>query len=172
MDKFLVPRRLLVFANSLVLLLQMSLASSRKSIKKEKTIRVQPEKISDIESPRYFDCEDTSFGHQSPNGGALITFPKRGSMSAAEFRDNNCGDLASPLVKEFEQKKHTFDDEARAIIKIKSLNLPWVNSGDELQNLKQRFVAWKLDFKGRLKEAKSKVQKPGSTDGDKNRRKW
>lgn len=150
----------------------MSMASSRKSIKKENTIRIQPEKISDIESPRFFDCEDTSFGHQSPSGGALIKFSKRGTMSAAECRDNTCLDLDSPLVKEFEQKKHTFDDEARAIMKIRSLNLPWVNSGDELQNLKQRFVAWKLDFKGRLKEAKSKVQKPGIIDGDKNRRKW
>ncbi|XP_057766552.1 myosin-2-like [Salvia miltiorrhiza] len=148
--------------------LQMSLATARKSISSEKS-SVQSEKSSDTESPRFYDCEDAS--PENPGAGAIVKYSDKGTIAAT--CEDKCGlDLATPLANEFEQKKHKFDDEARAIIRIKSVNLPWISPGDELQNLKHRFAAWKTDFKGRLKEAKSKSQKPGHTDGDKVRRKW
>lgn len=148
----------------------MSLVAARKSISTDKTIG-QPEKLPDGESPRFFDCEDSSSGALVPAGSAHGRVPNTDTTAAA-CGDSSCGlELAVPLSKEFDQKKHKFDDEARAIAKLKSLNIPWVTGGDELLSLKHRFAAWKTDFKGKLKDAKSKVQKPGY-DAEKIRRKW
>lgn len=150
----------------------MSLVAARKSISTDKTIG-QTEKIPDGESPRFFDCEDSSSGALVPAGGAdgRVPIPKTDTTAAACGDSSSGLELAVPLSKECEQKKHKFDDEARAIAKLKSLNIPWVTGGDELLSLKHRFAAWKTDFKGRLKDAKSKVQKPGY-DAEKIRRKW
>lgn len=148
-----------------VVLLQMSLAAARMSISTDKTLS-QPEKLPDSESPRFFDCEDSSSGALVPAGFTHDREPKVETTAAAS------GDSSRGLeLAELEQNKHKYDDEARAIVKLKSLNIPWVTGGDELLSIKHKFAAWKTDIKGRLKDAKSKVPKPGY-DAEKIRRKW
>ncbi|KAG6393772.1 hypothetical protein SASPL_144343 [Salvia splendens] len=144
--------------------LQMSLVAARKSTSSEKS---NTEKSSDTESPQFYDCDDASSVISS--SGSLAKFPCK-SITASTCGDMGGLELAVPLVNE--QKRHKYGDEARAMIKLKSLNIPWLSPIDELHNLKNRLSAWKMGFKSRSKDANAKSQKPGEADGNKARRKW
>lgn len=100
------------------------------------------------------------------------------NLAAAEkslVADNNAGkpgrgdgDLKK-LEQEFEQRKQTFDDEAKSIIEVKSSN----SRVEDFRRLKRVFKAWKKDYKVRLREAKAKIHVSGvGGDADRHKRKW
>ncbi|CAI9760466.1 unnamed protein product [Fraxinus pennsylvanica] len=124
--------------------LQINLAAAKKSLGAENTMGQLGR--DGFPSPRYYDSEDMSMGTQTPG--------------------------VNPLLKEFEQRKQNFDDEARAIVESKSGQSPSLNTSEELRKLKQRFEEWKKDYKVRLKEAKAKVHRLGNSEAEKHRRSW
>ncbi|KAI3457512.1 hypothetical protein Pfo_014175 [Paulownia fortunei] len=151
--------------------LQMSLAAAKKSLGTDNTIG-QPGKLHGAQSPCFYDSEDMSLGPQTPGGSTPVRFLNN-FIEAAAGGDTNGGlNPVSPLVKEFEKRKQNFDDEAQAIVEVKSGHAPSVNPVEELRSLKHRFEAWKKDFKVRLREAKVKAHRLGHAEAEKHRRKW
>ncbi|KAG8386266.1 hypothetical protein BUALT_Bualt03G0131200 [Buddleja alternifolia] len=149
--------------------LQMSLAAAKKSLGTDSTIG-QPGKLHSSQSPRSYDSEDASMGPHTPGCSTPVRFLNNGIESAAGEDMNGNSNAVSPLVKEFEQRKQNFDDEALAIVEAKSGHS--LNPIEELRRLKQRFEAWKKDYKVRLREAKAKVHRMGHVEAEKHRRKW
>ncbi|KAL8510367.1 hypothetical protein ACS0TY_017250 [Phlomoides rotata] len=152
--------------------LQMSLAAAKNSLVANNTIS-QPGRLGGTQSPQFYDSEDMSMGTQTPGGSTPIRYVNNG-MDDVLSRDTNGGlDPVSHLVKEFEQTKQNFDDEARVIIEVKSgTHSPSLNPVEEFRRLKHRFEAWKKDYKVRLREAKAKVHRLARGEAEKNRRKW
>ncbi|KAK6131574.1 hypothetical protein DH2020_034685 [Rehmannia glutinosa] len=148
---------------------QMSLAAAKKSLGSDNTTS-QPGKISGFQSPCFYDSED--MGPQTPTVSTEVRFLNNGIEATRGGETNDALNPVSPLVKEFEQRKHNFDDEAQAIVEVKSGHAPSVNLVEELRRLKHNFETWKKDFKVRLREAKAKVHKLGHADAEKHRRKW
>jgi myosin-5 len=86
------------------------------------------------------------------------------------MRDGN-GSLNN-LMKEFEQRRQTFDDDARALVEVRPTGqYANPNSIDELRKLKHKFEGWKKEYKTRLRETKARL-KLGNSEMDKSRRKW
>ncbi|KAK4420685.1 Myosin-2 [Sesamum alatum] len=153
--------------------LQMSLASAQKST--HNTIG-QPGRLDGAQSPQFYDSEDMSMslsmGTQTPGGSTPLRFVNNG-IEELPCRDTNGGlNPVGPLMKEFERRRQNFDEEAQAIVEVKSGHFPSVNPVEELRRLKNRFESWKKDYKVRLKEAKAKAQKLVQNDSEKHRRKW
>lgn len=67
-------------------------------------------------------------------------------------------------MKEFEQRKQTFDNEAKAIIEVKSGHTISGNPDEDFRSLKNKFETWMKDYKARLREAKTKLQKLPSAE--------
>ncbi|KAL5548017.1 hypothetical protein UlMin_003248 [Ulmus minor] len=153
--------------------LQMSLAAARKSLGVDGSIG-QTGRIDAATSPRYYDSEDaTSMGSRTPGAST----PLKLSNSVRDIgvgRDTN-GTLCavSNLMKEFEQQRQTFDDDARALVQIKAgQSASNMNSDDELRKLRIRFESWKKEYKIRLRDTKAKLHKLGNLESEKSRRKW
>lgn len=126
--------------------LQMSLAAAKKS----------------LGSTSPYDSEDTMSGVQTPGGSTPI---------GAGREANGISSAVSHLVKEFEQQKQNFDNDAKAIIEVKS-GVSSGNPGEELRKLKHKFETWKKEYKARLREAKAKLYKLGNSEADRSRRRW
>ncbi|KAK3040310.1 hypothetical protein RJ639_028225 [Escallonia herrerae] len=147
--------------------LQMSLAAGKKSLASDNTAG-QPGRLEGSPSPLYYDSEDTtSMGTQTPGGTTPIKFANAG----AGRETNGALNAVSQLVKEFEVRKQNFDDEAKAIVEVRTGQSP-TNPDEELRRLKHRFESWKKEYKIRLREAKAKVHKLGHSEADKCHRKW
>ncbi|KAK2984719.1 hypothetical protein RJ640_004544 [Escallonia rubra] len=148
--------------------LQMSLAAAKKSVASDNTTG-QPGRFEGSPSPLYYDSEDTtSMGTQTPGGTTPIKFANAG----AGRETNGALNAVSQLVKEFEVRKQNFDDEAKAIVEVRTGQSPSTNPDEELRRLKHRFETWKKEYKIRLREAKAKVHKLGHSEADKCHRKW
>ncbi|KAL0311086.1 UNVERIFIED_CONTAM: Myosin-2 [Sesamum angustifolium] len=155
--------------------LQMSLASAQKSLGTHNTIG-QPGRLDGAQSPQFYDSEDMSMslsmGTQTPGGSTPMRFVNNG-IEELPCRDTNGGlNPVGPLMKEFERRRQNFDEEAQAIVEVKSGHSPPVNPVEDLRRLKHRFESWKKDYKVRLKEAKAKAQKLVQNYSEKHRRKW
>ncbi|KAK4387036.1 Myosin-2 [Sesamum angolense] len=153
----------------------MSLASAQKSLGTHNTIG-QPGRLDGAQSPQFYDSEDMSMslsmGTQTPGGSTPMRFVNNG-IEELPCRDTNGGlNPVGPLMKEFERRRQNFDEEAQAIVEVKSGHSPPVNPVEDLRRLKHRFESWKKDYKVRLKEAKAKAQKLVQNDSEKHRRKW
>ena len=147
-------------------LLQTSLAAAKKSLAADSTAG-QLGRV-DMVSPRYYDSEDVSMGSRTPGGNTPVLFSSA-MPDVVGGRENGL----SNLVKEFEQRKQTFDDDAKSLIDIrKAQPASNMNPGDELRRLKLRFETWKKDYKMRLRETKARLHKRGHAESDKARRKW
>lgn len=148
--------------------MQMSLAAARKSLAVDNT-GGQPGRFDAVSSPRYYDSEDaTSMGSRTPGASTPAKFS---SSHHDGGRDTN-GTLSavSNLVKEFEQQRQTFDDDAKALVVVKpGQSAASVNSDEELRKLKLRFEMWKKEYKVRLRDTKTKLHKLGHSEV---RRKW
>ncbi|XP_061348341.1 myosin-2-like [Gastrolobium bilobum] len=153
--------------------LQMSLAAARKSLAENGN--GQPVR-NDVMSPFGYDSEDaTSMGSRTPRTPGAST-PLKYSTSLSEAgagRDAN-GTLSTVnnLMKEFEQRRQTFDGDARALLEVKTGQSVNTNSVEELRKLKHRFQGWKKEYKVRLRETKARLQKLGNSEVEKGRRKW
>ncbi|KAL3639882.1 hypothetical protein CASFOL_014850 [Castilleja foliolosa] len=148
--------------------LQLSLAESKSNMSTENIIR-QPVRINRAQST---DSEDTFHGTQTPGSNTPIR-NGHNRLYNTPSRELN-GDLnpISLLVKEFEERKRNFDDEAHTIAEMKSGHLPSLNPIEVFRRLKHRFEAWKKDYKARLKDAKVKAHRLGHSESEKHRRKW
>ncbi|KAG6435833.1 hypothetical protein SASPL_100711 [Salvia splendens] len=74
----------------------------------------------------------------------------------------------SHLTQEFEERSRAFSD---AVAEVESDQAP-AHTIEEFRRLRDRFEAWKKDYKARLKEAKVKVYKLGRIEAEKHRMKW
>ncbi|KAM6553591.1 hypothetical protein CsatB_014353 [Cannabis sativa] len=153
--------------------LQVSLAAARKSLVVDTAVG-QPGRLDAVFSPRYYDSEDaTSMGSRTPGASTPLKF-SNSVQDVGSGRDAN-GTLneVSNLVKEFEQQKQTFDEEAKAIVGIKTgKSASNINSDDDLRKLKLRFEMWKKEYKLRLRETKAKLHKLGHSEAERSRRRW
>lgn len=146
-----------------IFVMQSSLAAAKKTLGADLPA-VRPGKPEGSPSPHYYDCEEA----RTPGEGTPTKHANNG-LDVGTGREINGGlNSVGPLVKEFEQRKQNFDDEAKAIVEVKSEQHPDM----ELRKLKQRFEEWKKDYKLRLREAKAKLHKLGHSEGEKNRLKW
>ena len=150
----------------------MSLAAARKSLAVDNSVG-QPGRLDAAFSPRYYDSEDaTSMGSRTPGASTPLKFSSVHDVGSG--RDTN-GTLSavSNLVREFEQQRETFDDEAKALVGPKSgQSGSNINSDDELRKLKLRFEMWKKEYKVRLRETKVKLHKLGHSEAERSRRRW
>ncbi|XVE50396.1 hypothetical protein DITRI_Ditri01bG0159200 [Diplodiscus trichospermus] len=147
--------------------LQTSLAAARKSLAADSNAD-QLGRV-DVASHCCYDSEDKVCMESRTPGENNSAMP-----DVVEGRENGSLNAAGNLLKEFEQRKQTFDDDAKSLIEIRTAqSTSNVKLYDELRRLKHRFETWKKDYKMRLKEAKARLHnKPRHTESDKARRKW
>ncbi|XP_059661565.1 myosin-2-like [Cornus florida] len=151
--------------------LQTSLDAATKSLVADNTT-CQPRRLDGSPSP-YYDSEDTvSMGVQTPGGTTPLKFSNMASDVGAGRETNGGVNAVNSLTKEFEQKKQNFEDDAKAIVEVKSGQSPSTNPDEELRNLKIKFNTWKKEYKVRLRETRSKLHKSGHSEAEKSRRKW
>ncbi|KAM7277865.1 hypothetical protein ACFE04_004999 [Oxalis oulophora] len=142
--------------------LQTSLAAARKSLAAENTAG-HPGRV-EATSPRFYDSEEASMGSHTPGGSTPIKFGN-GIPYSGTTREVNA---VNNLVKEFEYQRQNFDEDAKALEKVKTGHSgSHMNPEDEIRRLKLRFESWKKDYKMRLKESKARLH-----NMDKSRRKW
>lgn len=153
----------------MVFLLQTSLATARKSLAAGNSAG-QPGKL-DASIHHYYDSEDnTSMGSRTPGESTPIKL-SGGVHDVGAGRDTNGAlNAVNNLVKEYEQRRQTFDNDVRALVEVKSgQSASIANPDDELRKLKLSFEAWKKEYKIRLRETKAKLHKLGYSEG---RRTW
>ncbi|KAG7957387.1 hypothetical protein I3843_11G172000 [Carya illinoinensis] len=149
--------------------LQMSLATARKTLVADNGSG-QLGKLDVSSIPHYYDSDNTSMGSRTPGGSTPIKLSGT-THDVGVGRDTN-GTLSavSNLVKEFELRRQTFDEDARALVEIKSgQSASIVNPDDELRKLKLGFEVWKKEYKIKLRETKVKLHRLGHSEG---RRTW
>lgn len=138
--------------------MQMSLAAVKKSL--ADSTSVQSGKGEGSPSPHYYDSDDNnSMQTQTPDDTPIKITSSISEFGAGRLCNGN-RNAVSHLMKEFEQRKQTFDNEAKAIIEVKSGG----NPDEELRSLKNKFETWMKDYKARLREAKTKLQKLPSAE--------
>ncbi|KAK7335378.1 hypothetical protein VNO80_27178 [Phaseolus coccineus] len=148
--------------------LQMSLAAARKSLASENANNQHARR--DVSSPFAYDSEDASMGSRTPSASTPLKY----STSISEAGLGRDGALASVshLMKEFDQRRQTFDYDARNLVDVRTGQSANMNSIEELRKLKHRFEGWKKEYKVRLKETKARLNKLGNSEMDKRRRWW
>lgn len=153
--------------------LQMSLAAARKSLASDNTPG-EPGRLDASTSPHLYDSEDTmSMGSRTPGGSTPMKFLNIVPDAGSGRESNGSLTAVNHLTKEFEQRRQNFDDDAKALIEIKTTQpASTVHPDVELRKLKMRFETWKKDYKTRLREAKVRLNKLGQSEVEKTRRKW
>lgn len=142
----------------------MSLAAAKNSLGADK----QHGKPDGTQSPHFYDSDNTSIGIHTPAGSTPNRVVSNGTNAAGALDLKGDPNALGSLVKEFEQSKQTFEDEALAIAEVKAGQ----NPVKDIWTLKKRFETWKKDFKARLREAKAKAHRKANPDAEKHRRKW
>ncbi|KAL1823383.1 hypothetical protein ACET3Z_010161 [Daucus carota] len=142
--------------------LQMSLAAVKKSLADSTSVHCEGQEGSP--SPQYYDSDDKHSLETHTPDDTPIKLTSSISEFGAGRQANGNRNAVSHLIKEFEQRKQTFDDEAKAIIEIKSGHPTSGNPDEELRSLKNKFEGWMKDYKARLREAKTKIQKLPSAE--------
>ncbi|KAI9093230.1 hypothetical protein K1719_027244 [Acacia pycnantha] len=151
--------------------LQKSLSVARRSLAAENSTD-QPGRY-DAVSPCFYDSEDaTSMESRTPTGSTPIKFPSTPYENGAMREANDTFNAVSNLMKEFERRKQTFDDDARALLAVRSGQPAHLNPNEELRQLKHRFEGWKKEYKGRLRETKAKLSKTGSPEAEISCQRW
>ncbi|KAL4293442.1 hypothetical protein AHAS_Ahas18G0128500 [Arachis hypogaea] len=147
--------------------LQMSLAAARKSLASASGQHAKHDVVAQFGS----DSEDTaSMESRTPRTPGVST-PLKYSCSLSELgavrEVNGCANSVSSLTREFEQQRHVFDEEAKAMLEGQNGNMKCYA---EYKKLKRRFEGWKKEYKIRLKEIKAKLHR--NPEMDRGRRKW
>ncbi|KAL8127189.1 hypothetical protein AgCh_014199 [Apium graveolens] len=142
--------------------LQMSLAAVKKSLADGTPIQSGRQEGSP--SPHYYDSDDNNSMQTQTPDDTPIKITSSNSEFGAGRQYNGNRNAVSHLMKEFEQRKQTFDDEAKAIIEVKAGLSISGNPDEELRSLKNKFETWMKDYKARLREAKTKLQKLPSAE--------
>lgn len=154
--------------------LQMSLAAARKSLGVDHHTVGQHGRLDAATSPRYYDSEDaTSMGSRTPGASTPLKYTNNVHDGGVGRDTNGTLSAVSNLVKEFEQQRQAFDNDAKALVDVKSgQSASNVNSDTELRKLKARFEMWKKEYKLRLRDTKAKLHKLGHSEAERSRRKW
>ncbi|XP_020223619.1 myosin-2 isoform X2 [Cajanus cajan] len=147
--------------------LQMSLAAARKSLSAENAGGQLARR--EVASFSYESEDATTMGTRTPRTPGAST-PLKYSSSLSEA--NGSLTSVSNLMREFDQRRQTFDNDARALVEVKTGQSANTNSIEELRKLKHRFEGWKSDYKVRLKETKTRLHKVGNSELDKRKRWW
>ncbi|XP_071730168.1 myosin-2-like [Rutidosis leptorrhynchoides] len=93
-----------------------------------------------------------------------------GDISSTENAVGNYGgdnSTVDHLAKEFEQKRQNFDDDARALVETKTIQIPYAKQLEEFRKVKERFEIWKKEYKHRLRETRTKLVKGLNGEGGK-----
>lgn len=153
--------------------LQMSLAAARKSLGVDHSVG-QPGRHDAATSPRYYDSEDaTSMGSRTPGASTPLKYSNSGHDVGVGRDTNGTLSAVSNLMKEFEQQRQAFDNDAKALVDVKpGQSASNKNSDAELRMLKSRFEMWKKEYKVRLRETKAKLHRLGHSEAERSRRKW
>ncbi|KAI3686257.1 hypothetical protein L1987_79931 [Smallanthus sonchifolius] len=111
-------------------------------------------------SPSYYDSEDNISGIQTP---VQMTPLKSGHNR----RENNgvSSNTVDNLSKEFEQRKHSFDNDVKAVINVNPGRPPSSKQVEDYKTLKKKFEKWKKEYKHRLREAKTTLLNAESVGG-------
>ncbi|KAK4285989.1 hypothetical protein QN277_002610 [Acacia crassicarpa] len=148
-----------------------SLSVARRSLAAENSTD-QPGRY-DAVSPCFYDSEDaTSMESRTPTGSTPIKFPGTPYENGTMREANDTFNAVSNLMKEFERRKQTFDDDARALLAVRSGQPAHMSPNEELRQLKRRFEGWKKEYKGRLRETKAKLSKTGSPEAEISCQRW
>lgn len=153
--------------------LQASLVSAKKRLGVDNPTS-HPGKPEGSPSPCGYESEDTttSMGTHTPGGSTPIEYASN-RVDFGGIREINGGlCVVNYLSREFELRKQTFDDEAMAIAQLTSGQLQSTSPAEDFRRLRHKFDEWKKDYKIRLKETKSKVNKLGHSETEKTRRNW
>lgn len=151
----------------------MSLAAARKSLGVDHSVG-QPGRHDAATSPRYYDSEDaTSMGSRTPGASTPLKYSNSGHDVGVGRDTNGTLSAVSNLMKEFEQQRQAFDNDAKALVDVKpGQSASNKNSDAELRMLKSRFEMWKKEYKVRLRETKAKLHRLGHSEAERSRRKW
>ncbi|KAD4385990.1 hypothetical protein E3N88_26159 [Mikania micrantha] len=101
-------------------------------------------------SPNFYDSEDNISGIQTP---AQMT-----PLRSGYYRRENNGVISNAvdnLSKEFEQRKHIFDNDVKAVVNVNPGRPPSSKQIEDYKSLKKKFEMWKKEYKHRLREAKT-----------------
>ncbi|KAJ3670273.1 hypothetical protein LUZ60_010597 [Juncus effusus] len=130
--------------------LQTSLAAAKKSLTNQEAPHVQPSNQYNT-SPLIYPHYDSESVMSTPEG--TPPFPPNSTPPMEISISPHVGPTGEvvDLVKEFEQRRRAFDDEVGA---LNAGSGGALNAEVELKRLKDRFNAWKRDYKARLRDAK------------------
>lgn len=150
----------------------MSLAAARKSLAAEDNA-AQTAITGSSPLRQCFDSENTAETIRATNGTSPISFSIP-TPNFLEERDFNEGLKSTiQLIKEFEERKKMFSDDAHFLVELRSQKvISTINPNEELRQLKLRFETWKRDYKIRLRETKAAFQKLRKIETEKNRKRW
>ncbi|KAK1324626.1 hypothetical protein QJS10_CPA01g01142 [Acorus calamus] len=146
--------------------LQMSLATARKSLAADDTMS-QPGRFDASPSPLYYESDDgVSLESRTPDSVPVRSRTSDPGTDVGQHAVNR-------LIREFEQRTQVFDYDARSLVEGKSgQSSSNMNPKQELRKLKQRFIAWKKEFKVRLHETKATFQKRGNSEVERTWKNW
>ncbi|KAF1881143.1 hypothetical protein Lal_00023176 [Lupinus albus] len=114
----------------------------------------------------------TSIGSQTPGPSTPMKYSSSLSVGAGRGANGTLNSSVSTLMKEFDHRRHTFDDDARTLLEVRPSQSGNTNSIEEYRKLKHRFEAWKKEYKVRLRETKARLHKSGNSEVEKSRRTW
>lgn len=148
--------------------LQMSLAAARKSLAAKDNAAQTA--ITGSSPLRQCNTAETT---RATNGTSPISFSIP-TPNFLEERDFNEGlNSTIQLIKEFEERKKMFDDDAHFLMELRSQKvISTINPNEELRQLKLGFETWKRDYKIRLRETKAAFQKLRKIETEKDRKRW
>ncbi|CAN1775286.1 VIII-2 [Linum perenne] len=144
--------------------LQASLAAARKNLAADNPTVPNGK----MESPNYYDSEDYPSNDSRTPGGST-------PINVALAKEPNGGrNPVTTLMKEFENQTQNFESDCKAIVDVGSENSSGsiMNPDEALRRLRNRFEMWKKNYKTKLREAKSRLQKLSQGENNKNRRGW
>ncbi|XP_073006473.1 myosin-2-like [Typha latifolia] len=148
--------------------LQLSLAAAKKSSVSD-DVADQPGKFNALPNHHSHNSKDVKSAEaHAPDGKQ--PYP---SEAAKVGTPNEPQNAVKYLAKEFEQRRLVFEDDVDIIVAANSgQSNSHVNPDEDLRKLKARFTAWKKDYKARLREAKTSVQKIGNHEEKAHKRWW
>ncbi|KAK6946770.1 Myosin head, motor domain [Dillenia turbinata] len=144
--------------------LQTSLAAAKRSLGADNTGR--PGGIDNSPSPHFYDSDDTR------GGNTPMKFSNLTPDVGLGWEENGGLNAVNHLLKEFEQQRQVFEEDAKALVEVKSGHALSAHPDNELRKLKSKFEAWKKEYKVRLRETKAMLHKLPHSEAEKGRRKW
>ncbi|CAN1239207.1 VIII-2 [Linum grandiflorum] len=152
--------------------LQASLAAARKCVAADNLIIPHGK----LESPHYYDSEDYPSNDSRTPGGSTPRNVPNSMPDLRHAKEPNGGgrNPVTTLLREFENQTQNFESECKAIVDVDSGNSSGslMNPDEALRRLRNRFEMWKKNYKAKLREAKSRLQKLSQGENHKNRRGW